>query len=205
MASQYARQTAIPCTLHELQSGDWVQNTGLAPSGVKTPRAFISRANILGIIVSMQEDAFIIEDGTGAASVRSFGPMNVSAHVGDMVLVVARPREFNNERYLALEICKKLRSPAWIAYRKKELELLGTIPQPPMPQQAPASPVKPVQNTAEENSTELIIARIRALDNGTGVMVDDLLSIPQAEKYVRTLLEEGEIFEIKPGRVKVLE
>jgi hypothetical protein len=59
---------------------------------------------------------------------------------------------------------------------------------------------------SKKNPFELIVEKIRASDSGTGVQIDELMQIvPDAERYVRTLIEEGEIFEIRPGRLKVLE
>ena len=55
-------------------------------------------------------------------------------------------------------------------------------------------------------SVDQIINKIKELDEGSGVDVDLILDkYENAEKIVKNLLEEGEIFEVRPGRVKVLE
>jgi hypothetical protein len=211
---QYARQTAVPCTLLEITRGSWVQNEGLVPSGVHSNRGLISRASILGVIIGKNDSEIVMDDGTSTINVRSFDakPVPVYAQVGDIVHVIGRPREFYGQRYLVLEICKKIRNAAWVQYRKHELECMMSVPaqvavQPVITEHYAEQPMQQivVQETAK-NPFELIVQKIRELDSGSGVMVDDLLGIvPESEKFIRTLIEEGEIFEIKPGRVKVLE
>lgn len=194
------RQTAVPCTLAELQSGQWVQNPGLEPSGIQTGRGMISRASILGVIIDKTNDNIIVEDGTTNLNVRTFEQRQILANVGDLVLVIGRPREYNGERYIALEICKRLKNPAWVEYRRKELSRLHVE----LKQPSPAATPKPVQHS--KNPFELIIEQIRALDKGQGADIEEILAaIPESQKFVQTLIEEGEVFEIKPGRLKVLE
>ena len=53
-----------------------------------------------------------------------------------------------------------------------------------------------------------IYSLIKSLDNGDGVSVDDVIKSSKdksAEFIINKLLESGDIFEIKPGRLKVLE
>jgi hypothetical protein len=204
----YVRQTAVLCTLLDLKTGSWVQNPGMTPSGVQTLRGFVSRASVMGVVVQKQDLSFHIEDGTGDVAVRSFEakPVPVRADVGDVVLVVGRPREYNGERYLVLEICKKLDS-AWIQYRKKELDLLGNLPGQEAPKTAQLAPEPVVAKTVlDKNPFERIMEQIRKLDAGSGADIEEIVTtVPQGEQLVRTLLEEGEIFEIRPGRLKVLE
>ncbi len=199
--AQYTRQAAVPCTLKEISDGVWEQHPGFEPSGVRTPRGMISRCSVMGVLVDKQESNLAVDDGTHIISVRSFDPVPVYAQVGDMVHVVGRPREYNGERYLVLEICKRIKNPAWVQYRKRELEqLYGKVTQ------APKTPI-PVEVDAK-NPFETIVGKIRELDHGTGADVDEVIAaagLPDANKLLQTLMEEGEIFEIKPGRVKVLE
>jgi hypothetical protein len=73
-------------------------------------------------------------------------------------------------------------------------------------QELPLQPTVPPPQTDQKNPYEVLVGKIRELDTGTGAQIDDLLPLlPDAEKYIRTLIEEGEIFEIRPGRLKILE
>ncbi len=214
---QFVRQTAMPCTLGELKQGAWVQNSE-TPSGVRTSRGLASRVSVIGVIVQKSADAsFTVDDGTAALSVRAFdaAPKPIAAGVGELVSLIARPREYGGERYLVLEICKRPKDPRWAEYRKLELAHFSDMPQP-APQEErlerkasePAPARIEVPETGTKNPFETIIERIRALDDGKGADVHDVLEgIAHAEKerLLATLVEEGEIFEIRPGRVKVLE
>jgi hypothetical protein len=221
MATQYTRQTAVPCTLEEIKGGAWVQNDGLTPSGVRTPRGMIARASTIGVIIEKRGDAGLtLDDGTSIINVRSFdtNPVPVRADIGDIVLVVGRPREYNGERYLVLEICKKLRNPAWAQYRKHELAAGLPATQergaPVAPIEVPAHSVTIQKDESGEDGSEVknpfeaLIGKIRELDSGSGADIEDVLAVlavDGGDKYLRTLIEEGEIFETRPGKVKVLE
>jgi hypothetical protein len=214
--ADYTRQTAIPCTLADISSGAWVQKSGMEPSGVSTVRGFVSRASVIGVIVEKSDAAFSLDDGTRMVRVQSFDNQKVRPGIGDIVLVIGRPREYNNQRYLVLEICKKLRDPAWAQYRRKELSLLP-IEGFSVPTAVPASVSEEFTVTTaipgpvvepEKNPFERLVEAIRELDTGNGASVDDVLAragVQDGGKLLQTLLEEGEVFEIRPGRMKVLE
>jgi len=213
MASQYVRQTAVPCTLGELSSGTWAQGNGMEPSGVRTARGFVSRTNVFGVIVGKDDGGFTLDDGTATMSVRAFdtAPVMLSHEVGEVVLVIGKPRDYNDERYLVLEICKRLRSTAWAEYRRKELSLFAGVeaavePRIMISQEKAVVVEVPVMNG--KNPYETVIDIIRELDSGSGADVGDVLAKyngTDGEDVVRSLREDGEIFEIRPGKVKVLE
>jgi hypothetical protein len=202
--AQIARQTAVPCTLAEITAGQFVQNPGLEPSGVRTNRGMISRCSILGVIIDKNQTGITLEDGTTAISVRTFDQRPILANVGDLVLVIGRPREYNGERYLALEICKRLKNPAWVQYRRKELSHSTEFVV--AHDEIQETPIPAIPATATKNPFEAIIDAIRSNDKGNGADIEEVIAaVPGAQQFVRTLIEEGEIFEIRPGRLKVLE
>lgn len=58
-----------------------------------------------------------------------------------------------------------------------------------------------------ENEFSKIIDAINRLDDGDGVYIDRIISetkIEECERKIKRLLEKGDIFEIRPGKVKVL-
>lgn len=201
--SSFQRQTAVPCRISELREGEWQQNPGMQPSGILTPRGFVARTSIFGVVIQRQQNSFVMEDGTGHITIRSFDlDKEVLVSTGQIVLVIGRPREFNDQRYVVLEICKELPDRTWIEYRKKELEHLES------PAALPVAREEEVPKTIEvpENPFERLIETIRNLDDGSGAAVGDVLRhAGTEEKYLNTLIEEGEVFEIRPGQLKVLE
>lgn len=167
----------------------------------------VSRVNVISTLVHKVEDASyssaIIDDGTGKLSLRSFERKDIfsKVDVGDAVLVVGRLREFNNEKYIIPEIVKKIDNSDWINVRKFELRNNTTT-------------------DFEKGETEIgvigesvyavdeVLSLIKKLDSGEGVLIEDILKESgkeDTEKMLSRMLENGEIFVIKPGKVKVLE
>lgn len=146
----------------------------------------------------------IIDDGTGRILLRSFENTSLfsKVDVGDPVLVIGRIREFNNEKYIIPEILKKISNAAWINTRKLELSKSSIINEN-------IEPTGERQNEEiSSNISEQIYLLIKDLDNGDGVAVEDILKNfdnHEAENIITKLLESGNLFEIKPGKLKVLE
>ena len=64
------------------------------------------------------------------------------------------------------------------------------------------------ENDVDENPVEKIYGLIKNLDKGNGVAIEDVITdskIENAEEIIDMLIMEGEVFEIKPGILKVLE
>lgn len=252
------RQIAHKVRVGHILGGRYVKEEGWLPNYIEIGSIKASRVNIIGVILSMNtEDSgvsfqnIMIDDGTGNISLRSFDQdTKYDVSVGDLVMVVGRPREYGAERYLLPEIVRKI-DRGWAEVRNLELKNLDIEPlavddsvplSEPIVQATPSThPVqdphiaieeavnevpitmgdihsesqKPSQEastkTAEEtvsNPCDKLIELIKRLDNGGGASFEDLVkngSVENTEKLVRKLLEEGDIFEIKPGMYKVLE
>lgn len=152
-----------------------------------------SRINLIATIVQKNESqnfaSAIVDDGTGKILLRSFDNSRIfsKADIGDSVLIIGKVREFNNEKYVIPEIIKNLDNFGWMNVRKLELK-----------------------NRVEENLGlhEDIYTLIRKFDLGEGADIDEVIKNSgnkDTETSINKLLENGNIFEIKPGRLKVLE
>ena len=162
----------------------------------------VSRVNIIGTVVHISEQngnsVASIDDGTGRMPLRTFEQTNILSkiEVGDLVLLVGKVREFNNEKYLIPEIIKKFENLDWMSLRKKEVSLLPLSLENLDPKEPPKSPGADVYDL------------IKSMDSGDGVPIEDIIKKSDdanAEIKVSRLLEKGDIFEIRPGRLKVLE
>lgn len=160
------------------------------------------KCDILATVLAKEKQGSItnvvIDDGSGKIVVRSFEENRIveGINIGDTILVVGRLRIYNQERYISPEIIKKL-SSHWLRLRSLELKK-NTI----------GNSVK-TKNVAEFEPLlrEKIRQLIGQLDFGPGVLVEELIEkspIPDAEKIVLELLQDGDIYQIKPGRVKIL-
>lgn len=229
------RQVAKKVRLIDLNNGTYVRVEGKwEPNFIKTDdgRKF-SRVNVIATVASepvleINFNTFIIDDGSARVTVRIFDELKFDASLGDAVLIIGRPREFNQTTFIVPEIIKKIENQKWIQYRKLELEnsfpLENTIIKTVSLDESP--PVEEIikkdddeiniskthidesASDVEDNPVEIIIKTIKTLDGGNGAEVEEVIKIsnvPNAEKLIDNLLKEGEIFEITSGMIKVLE
>lgn len=212
------RQVAFKVSVEEIMNNKYIKEDGWLPNYIAVGDKKVSRVNIIGVIVSkdIQEtdvvsQNFILDDGSGRLPLRFFEP-KTSIEIGDVVAVIGRPREFGAERYLVPEIIKKIEDQRWVNVRRIELALEK--------QRMRAAPVQKIDEPAEELSVETeefvedsnplnkMLRIIKEMDSGTGADFEDLsnkLGSSDAEALVKKLLEQGDVFEVKPGRYKVLE
>jgi len=166
----------------------------------------VSRVNIIANLIYKSDhgnsSSFIIDDGTGKISLKLFENSGIfsKADVGDFVMVIGKVREFNTERYIVPEIVNKIEELEWLNVRKLELQK--------------ANFDEIVEGNKSENaevsagSNEDVYLLIKNLDKGEGVDFDEVVRSSgnsNAEGIITKLLENGDVFEIKPGRLKVLE
>ncbi len=200
------RQVARKLWIRDILAGAYIKEEGFKPNYVLLQdNSRAARVNVLGVVVSTSTDGLptlVLDDGSGKITVRTFEPSaRMSAvQVGDAVLVVGRPRQFSNEIYVLPEILRTITDLSWLEVRKRELS-------PVM-----AAPVQ--ENTAEDvvdssfGLTETVLGAIRSLDAGPGAdtqAVIEQIGARDAEKTIQFLLQNGDIFEISPGKLKVLE
>jgi len=210
------RQVAVKSNIRDIVNGKYVKEEGWLPNFIETEDGRkVSRVNLIGTIVFKSDEEnfnyknFIIDDGSGKISVRSFEKNDLSKFdVGNIILVIGRPREFNNEKYIIPEIVKKVSDVKWIQVRKLELNKSEIKIE-----------VEPINNVEKEivheeieenleSSGNVVYELIKRSDKGEGVLVENIIKISKSEdseKIVNKLLEKGDIFEVKPGIVKVLE
>lgn len=206
------RQTAYKTDIYDLINGEYVVKEGWEPNVVVTKKGLkISRVNIIGVVVSkppsegVSYNSVVLDDGAGKISVRSFEKNKDldGAAIGDIVLVVGRPRFFGREIYIIPEIMKKIEDKGWVKVRKLELGLKSPV--------IIKEEVKGEKEKKEENieiPAEGIIELIKFLDTGEGADIDDVIKnskLKEAEKIIDNLLKQGDVFEVKPGKIKVLE
>lgn len=133
--SSFVRQIAYIVQIKDILSSEYTVTEGWNPNYISVNGNHVSRTNIIGTIISdiSEQDtaeskilSFDLDDGSGSINVRLFNETsaNLGFAIGDTVLLIGRVREYNSERYLALEIWKKLKNKAWVEYRKKELTLI---------------------------------------------------------------------------------
>jgi RPA family protein len=218
------RQVAFKVRISDVMENQYRKEEGWLPNYIDVGHLKVSRVNIIGVIVSKQADdasteSFVLDDGSGRVPLRFFKPDDLIG-VGDVVLVIGRPREFGSERYIVPEIMKRVRDSGWVEVRKRELTLAvhrsaQARAASPVASERPSPPgagrsedILIETEDFSESPKSLIINTIRKLDSGSGVPFEDISvksNVDGVDDWIGRLLESGDIFEVKPGRYKVLE
>nr|MCK4929662.1 hypothetical protein [Nanoarchaeota archaeon] len=202
---QIKRETAIMCIVDDLLRGSFIRTEGWNPSYFSTDLGNISRVNLTGVVVSKDPaGGVIIDDGSGRILLRSFESDSfLDLNIGELVMVVGRPRVYNEEKYVLPEIIKKI-NHKWGVYRKLQLELLRRN----MKKTKKETRVLVKEEPQPVNYFQKILEFIKDLDSGEGADVEEVIKrsgAPDAEALIKKLIKEGEIFEIRAGRLKILE
>lgn len=147
--------------------------------------------------------------------------------IGDAILTIARVREYNGSMYLVPEIVRKLNKPEWIQLRK--LELIKLYGESQKSETTPESQSDKIEENVDQNRAPVIeeevistdeistgaerqkiLDIISELDSGDGIETIAVISKAgfgeeATNNLIQDLLKEGEIFEIKAGRLKLIE
>jgi len=222
LAEIQKRQTAVKVSVGSILRGQYIKQDGMLPNYVLLDDGSqVSRVNIMGVVVGIGEDSgfqsVFLDDGSGKVSIRAFEQNDSlsSLAIGDCVLIIGRPREFSNEIYVLPEIIKKIKNPKWLEVRKSELEknkLTNPVEAVKININKKDEPVEKPDNIVEEefvesSSNNKVINKIKELDSGSGADFDDVIKqlSPESEKVVLSLMKTGDVFEVSPGKLKVLE
>jgi len=161
-------------------------------------------ANIIDKFNSEGEKKFstiTIDDATGQIRLKLFGEdvsKFESLNQGDTVIIIGLLRSYNNEVYISPEIIKKIDSK-YLLIRKLEIE----------------KDKKDEQTASDENGQigslrEEIIRTLQSSEDSSGIETEQIIlkiksSDPSAiNSEIIKLLEDGIIFEPRPGRVRYL-
>jgi hypothetical protein len=195
------RQVARKLWIREVRDGELIVTEGLQPNILKTARGDVGRVNVLGVIVSAESlptASLIVDDGTANIIVRSF-ERPLDHDVGEFVQVIGRPRVYQGEPYIAAEAVAVV-GAGWAGYRKKELGAPQETAKPEPVQETP-------HEQTRETGAEVLIRIIIELDKGDGAPIEEVATrsrVKDAEAIIEQLLLAGDIFELRPGKVKVL-
>jgi RPA family protein len=198
------RQTAYKTNIKNLLDGVFVKKAGWESNYLMTEYGDFSRVNIIAVVVSKEDRTLVIDDGTGNITVRTFedGFFN-KIQVGDLVIIIGRPRDYNG-LYLGAEIIHPI-DRRWINYRRKELQLINKVRDLEELHRKRPKEAEEVESPSVHNAKAIILSMIEELDKGEGASVDDVMrfsKIKNGEDVIQELLMRGEIFEFKAGKLK---
>jgi len=169
----------------------------------------ISRVNIIGNIVDKYETDgdrkyifLTLDDGSGQLRLKAFGEEELEKFrgvtQGQTVAVIGTIRSWNNEEYVQPEIIRE-QDPKYLLIRKLELEKQrkGLTPKVENAQQ-----IKAIKDQ--------ILDKIKEAENQGGIDQDKIImdlreaSPDMINQEIKKLLEDGIVFEPRPGRLRYL-
>lgn len=167
----------------------------------------IVRVNVVGNIVDKYESSgetrylfLMLDDGSGQIRLKIFGDDVVKFkdfNQGDTVVVIGVLRHWNNETYLQPEIVKS-QDPKYLLIRKLELE-----------KERSSNSVVPEKSQIIALRDKLL-ERIKGSEEDGGIEIDKLIieireSSPDLiNSEIKKLIEDGVIFEPRPGKIRYL-
>ena len=167
----------------------------------------VVRINLVGNIVDKYESEgekqycfLTLDDGSGQIKVKAFGedmkPLKDLTQ-GQTIVIIGTLRNWNNETYIQPEIIKNLPTE-YLLVRKLELEKNNPLPQTPLQREHIIA--------LKDNLLDLI----KKAEEQGGIEKDEIImqlksSSPEIiNQEIKKLLEEGIIFEPRPGKLRWL-
>jgi RPA family protein len=207
----FQRSIAHKLRIVDILEAQYNKVEGANPNFLLLKNKEVSRFNVIGVIIQKRiadtNVEFGIDDGTGTIAARLFEDLMQAKEVmpGDVVNIIGRPREYNDEKYILVEAIKKI-DPLWAQVRGLEL-LRDHTEEANEYHIGTKESNNGEENETVQNQTLQLLRLIRKLDKGDGVPVEELSGngIGNIDRTISMLLREGEIFEVRSGRVKVLE
>lgn len=213
----FKRHVAKKINISSILNGSYIKEEGDKPNHlILSNGVSISRVNVMGVVLSKSEkegtdySSVIIDDGTNNIPIRSFEKNKKmgSLVIGDVIMLIGKIREYGNERYVLPEIIRNVNDYNWIEVRKLELNHNLIIKKEEEIYDIKKENIENASEGVLESSSQVVFELIKYLDNGNGVDVEDVVNgskVDNTEKIISDLLREGDVFELKPGRLKVLE
>lgn len=173
----------------------------------------IVRVNIIGNIIEKYDSegekkySFItIDDGSGQIKLKTFGDdieRLGNLNQGQTVVVIGVIRFFNNEIYVSPEIIKESDSK-YLLVRKLEIEKER--------KKSLGSSGVPLQKDQIFAIKDQILDKIKNSEENGGIEIDHIILSPELRstspeiinQEIKKLLEEGIIFEPRPGKIRYL-
>lgn len=203
---QFKRNIAYKLRINDLLVGKPIMD-GERFSFLELGNKKIVRVNIVGNIVDRYDSSgdkkysfLTLDDGSGQIKLKSFGEdvdKLEGIQQGQTVVVIGVLRFFNNETYIAPEIVKEY-PPEYLLVRKLETEKEQIKNAPKLEKQE----IGAVKDT--------ILEMIKQAEDDGGIEVDQIIlkikhvSPEIINQEVKKMLEEGIVFEPRPGKMRYL-
>jgi len=227
------RRIAKKYSILSIKNGQFVISNNIdVPNYLRINNDKVFRVNVIGTIIDKIDFGgkfnLSIDDGD-KITLRTFKDLDFSImNIGDVVQIIGRPRQSNNDVFIAVETISKI-DAKWNNTRQKELSLFNnyydSIAEPipekvePKIQEQSSNLIEEeesiISNTEQKNNDPKAIytsitSIIESLDNGDGANFIDVLNklkesnfdLEKAEMMINKMILDGDIFEIQ-GNLKL--
>lgn len=199
---QFKRNVAYKMRVGEIFAGKVILD-GERFKFLETPGRQVVRINLVANVIDKyiqdgekKYGSVTLDDSTGQIKLKAFGDdieKFSQLNQGDTIMVIGLLRTWNNEIYLTPEIIKK-KEPAYLLVRKLEIEK----ETPKQPDKAQLFELK-----------DKIINMVKEGEKDGGANIDqiilDLKETPDLiNQEIKKLLEDGVVYEPRPGKIRYL-
>jgi RPA family protein len=203
---QFKRNTAYKFRIGDILIGKPVTN-GDRFAFLELGDKKIVRVNVIGNIVDKYESAgetryvsFTVDDGSGQIRLKTFGDdserfKNFSQ--GQTIVVIGVIRHWNDELYISPEVMREM-NPKYLLLRKLETEKDRAVSETPREKEE----VMAIKDK--------ILEKVKEAESEGGIETEKLMMNLQEfspgiiNKEIQKLLEEGIVFEPRPGKIRWL-
>jgi RPA family protein len=216
------RRTAYKFWISDIANATMTKQ-GDAYSFFKIKNMDVTRVNVMANVTfkfigdNNSYAALTLDDGTAtirAKAWRDDTSIFNGINLGDIVLVIGKIREYNGELYILPEVVRQL-DPNWELVRKLEmLKLYGKPIIADISSEFAMPKTTDITTNIEEDavletSRQKVFALIENDSSEFGAKIENIpeklgLNEEEAESIISDLLKEGEIYQVKPGYVKII-
>ncbi len=229
---QFRRDIAQKAGINEILRGAF-EATEDGTTVLNTGNRQIKRVNILATVVAKNDSTetagwkdAVVDDGTGQIRLRFFDneAMLKKLTVGDFTAIIGRPRHYSGETYVAPEVLKPVNNAKWADVRRLELLMQANAQNNAGNEKivgkaaAAGKNVESLQDRQFDGQDYVSKGKIelyriiKELDTGRGADISAVASKftekfggGNAELLIKEMTKAGDLFEVLPGRLKVLE
>ncbi|HLD12271.1 MAG TPA: OB-fold nucleic acid binding domain-containing protein [Candidatus Nanoarchaeia archaeon] len=213
------RQVAHKVWLQQLWSSSFVDASADDAAFLLVGDAKISRVNVLASVVEVYVNvekkfsSLMLDDGSSTMRVKVFGhDMRLFdvVKLGSLVNIIGRVRKFNDELFIAPDVVRVVDNPNWELLRRVELlSIMGkfdrALPLRDLYQEIkdPVVVEHPVVESLSVRQKVLsFIERVEEAAIADAIKEAD--TEVEGHAVVKDLLKEGEIYQSRPGYVRVV-
>lgn len=222
------RSTAFILWLSELNNKEFIkQQAEFTPNYLECNGKKISRINTIATITqkNQKEDSsftsITLDDGSAQIRAKAWKEdtkiLNPSKP-GDVVLVIGKLKEYNEELYITPEIVKPqspntlfLRQLTLLSEQGKPINIQQDLAEPEFDQSQGSQEFSLKEekiSQSTESKRQKLMDLISQLDTDIGASLNEIISSSglneqEANDILKELLQEGEIFKISQDRIKI--